>query len=254
MLQNLTMFEKNGKENTMKNTIENKKTTIETLAQTEHKKTRPILTAQGLKNLHTKAVELSTRNFKTKEEKEKACLKISAIVNFISDNIHLKTIKEMKNQEVLFTILSEIDNIYLQITKTFSNLLRNTILISLYASNNKFQDYQKQHILLDNFTNKKLFISLQNQLLNSSYFITSYNAQTLSTFENGQIITQYFINSVILRPLPPSNTTREILEGYGITFFEKPKEEQQKDHNQYLEDREQAYTILSEYGLENLLN
>ena len=254
MLQNLTKSEKDRKENTMKKAIKNKKTTTETLAQTDHKKTRPILTAQGLRNLHTKVIELSARNFKTKEEKERACIQVSAIVTFISDNMHLKTIKEMKNQEVLFTILSEIDNIHLQITETFSNLLRNTILISLYACNNKFQDYQKQHILLDNFTNRKLFIALQNQLLNSSYFITSYNAQTLSNFENGQTITQYFINSIILRPLPPSNTTREILEGYGVTFFEKPKEEQQKEHNQYLEDREQAYTILSEYGLENLLN
>jgi hypothetical protein len=235
-------------------TVENAKTTMEKLSETEHKNTRPILTAEGLKNLHTKAVELSTKTFKTKEEKEKACRQISAIVTFISDNLHLNTIKEIRNQETTFTMLSEIDNIHLQITETFSNLLRTAVLISLYASNNNFKDYQKQHILLDDFTNRKLFITLQNQLLNSSYFVTSYNAQTLSNFENGQTITQYFINSVILRPLPPSNTTREILESYGVTFFEKEKDDQQKEHNRYLEDREQAYTILSEYGLENLLN
>lgn len=238
----------------MKNqTVENKKTTVETLAQTEHKTTRPILTANGLKNLHAKALLLPTE-WKSKEEKEKTCKQISAIVTFISDNMHLKTIKEIGNALQVLAIMNELDQLHLQVTGTFSNLLRNTLLIMLYASNNNFEDYGKPHLIIENSTNRKLFIAIQNQLLNSSYFVLSYQALTTSYFENSQNVTEFNINNVILRPLPPSNTTREILEGYGVTFFEKPKDEQQKEHNQYLEDREQAYTILSEYGLENLLN
>ena len=237
----------------MKNTIENKKTSIEKLAQTEHKNTRPILTAQGLKNLHAKALLLPT-TFKSKEEKESTCRKISAIVTFINDNIHLKTIKELGDQLKLFTMLNDLDTLHLQITETFSNLLRTGILISCYANNKSYEEYNKPHMLLDSFSNRKLFIALQNQLLNSSYFILSYQGVTASAFENSQNITDFSINNILLRPLPPSNNTREILESFGVTFFEKPKDEQQKDNNQYLEDREQAYAILSDYGLENLLN
>ncbi len=230
-------------------TIKNNQTTQERLTTaTTSKETRRTLTANGLKALHAKALSLSLKA----EDKEASARKISAIVSFTFDNMTASTLKPLQREEIL-TIMHDLDNLHYTITNEFSNLLRNTLQVILYSNNKCYEDYNKPHEVLSNFKNRKLFMAIQNQLLNSNYFIISYNTCSVSNFINGTTETDFNINNAILRPLPPSNNTREILESQGITFYDKVKDTEQ-DAQDWQDRREQAYAILKAEGLDDLLN
>ncbi len=222
-------------------------TVIKQLTESEQKETKKHLTGAGLIKLYNKTAELE------KLDKEKQTRRITAINYFIAEHLNYKTLQEVKNKETALTILHNLDNLYLSINGEFSNLLRNACLLYLYANNKCYDDYRKPHTLLTGFNNRKLFISLQNQLLNSNYFVTNYSANVQNNFTNGTTVTTYDISLITLRPLIEGNATRETLQEQGITFFDKVKETEE-EKIEHADRRQQAYDILMAEGLQDLLN
>lgn len=220
---------------------------IEQLTESEQKETKKHLTGAGLIKLYNKTAEIE------KLDKDKQAQRISAINYFIAEHMTYKTLQEVKSKENALVMLHNLDNLYLNINGEFSNLLRNACLLYLYANNKCYDDYAKPHTLLTGFNNRKLFINLQNQLLNSNYFVTNYSANAQNNFVNGTTVTTYDISLVTLRPLIEGNATRETLQEQGITFFDKVKETEE-EKIEHADRRQQAYDILAAEGLQDLLN
>jgi hypothetical protein len=208
---------------------------------------------KGLNVASLTKIIATVEKFSQEQDSDIAIEKLHAVNTLLSSKILTpEFIRQGGKVLDAINLIQQFDNMYLRETAQFSNLLKDYLVALLYDKAQNYNDYNKGKTL-PAFNDRKLFTACINALLNAGYYIPDFKTQVTTNWIKGEFITNYNIFDIIVRPLTPSNTLRNELENKGFTFYDKPADKEQA-HSELEERRQEAYTLLAGYGLDDLLN